>query len=58
MLEINLSDAEVLRDPFAAYGRAREEGAVARLVTPGFGDWCGLPLALTAPRSKCVATVC
>jgi cytochrome P450 len=38
MLEINLSDAEVLRDPFAVYGRAREEGAVARLLTPGFGD--------------------
>lgn len=37
MLEINLSDAEVLRDPFTAYGRAREESGVARLLTPGFG---------------------
>jgi cytochrome P450 len=37
MLEIDLSDAEVLRDPFTAYGRAREESAVARLLTPGFG---------------------
>jgi hypothetical protein len=32
--EIDLSDAEVLRDPFTAYGRAREQGAVARLLTP------------------------
>jgi cytochrome P450 len=36
--EIDLSDAEVLRDPFTAYGRAREQGAVARLHTPGFGS--------------------
>jgi cytochrome P450 len=35
--EIDLSDAAVLRDPFTAYGRARERRAVARLVTPGFG---------------------
>ena len=36
--EIDLSDAEVLRDPFTAYGRAREQGPVARLSTPGFGS--------------------
>jgi cytochrome P450 len=35
--EIDLSDPEVLVDPFTAYGRARERGPVARLVTPGFG---------------------
>jgi cytochrome P450 len=38
--EIDLSDAEVLRDPFRAYGRARERSAVARIVAPGFpGMW-------------------
>ena len=36
--EIDLSDAEVLRDPFTAYGRARERSAVARLRAPGFGS--------------------
>lgn len=35
--EIDLSDPAVLRDPFTAYGRARESGPLARLVTPGFG---------------------
>jgi cytochrome P450 len=35
--EIELSDPAVLRDPFTAYGRARERGPLARLVTPGFG---------------------
>jgi cytochrome P450 len=35
--EIDLSDPEVLRDPFTAYGTARERGPLARLVTPGFG---------------------
>ncbi|RKT54549.1 cytochrome P450 family protein [Saccharothrix australiensis] len=35
--EIDLSDPAVLRDPFTAYGRARERGPLARLVTPGFG---------------------
>src|SRR5437879_1685717 len=34
--EIDLSDPDVLTDPFTAYGRAREHGPVARLVTPGF----------------------
>jgi cytochrome P450 len=36
--DIDLSDPEVLTDPFTAYGRARERGPVARLVTPGFGS--------------------
>jgi len=35
--EIDLSDPQVLRDPFAAYGRVRESTPVARLVAPGFG---------------------
>lgn len=37
MLEIDLTDPEVVRDPFTAYGRARERGPLARLVAPGFG---------------------
>ncbi|GGL98492.1 cytochrome P450 [Micromonospora yangpuensis] len=36
--EIPLTDPEVLRDPFTAYGQAREAGPVARLATPGFGE--------------------
>lgn len=35
--EIELSDPAVLRDPFTAYGRARERAPIARLVAPGFG---------------------
>jgi cytochrome P450 len=35
--EIDLSDSAVLRDPFLAYGVARERSPLARLVTPGFG---------------------
>jgi cytochrome P450 len=35
--EVNLSDPEVLNDPFAAYAKLRERGPVARLVAPGFG---------------------
>jgi cytochrome P450 len=35
--EVDLSDPVVLRDPLTAYGRARERGPLARLVTPGFG---------------------
>ena len=35
--EIHLTDPEVLRDPFTAYGRAREQSPVARIVAPGFG---------------------
>lgn len=36
--EIDLGDPAVVRDPFTAYGRARELGAVVRLTTPGFGS--------------------
>ncbi|OXM74282.1 MULTISPECIES: cytochrome P450 [Amycolatopsis] len=35
--EISLTDPEVLADPFAAYGRAREQSPVARVGAPGFG---------------------
>jgi cytochrome P450 len=34
--EIDLTDGEVLRDPFSAYGRARERSPVARIVASGF----------------------
>jgi cytochrome P450 len=34
--EIDLMDGEVLRDPFSAYGRARERSPVARIVARGF----------------------
>ena len=40
--EIDLTDPEVLRDPFAAYGRARERSPVARLLAPGFGPMWAL----------------
>lgn len=33
--EIDLSDPEVVRDPFAAYGRVRERAPLARIVVPG-----------------------
>jgi cytochrome P450 len=35
--EIDLTDPEVLRDPFSAYGRAREHSPLARILAPGFG---------------------
>ncbi|GAA1302952.1 cytochrome P450 [Planotetraspora silvatica] len=35
--EIDLSDIEVMRDPFTAYGNARERSPIARLSAPGFG---------------------
>jgi cytochrome P450 len=35
--EIDLTDPEVVRDPFTAYGRVRELSPVARLGAPGFG---------------------
>lgn len=35
--ELDLADAETLRDPVAAYGRLREQAAVGRLLAPGFG---------------------
>jgi cytochrome P450 len=34
---VDLTDPEVGRDPFTAYGRAREQGPVARLMAPGLG---------------------
>ncbi|MFD3514572.1 cytochrome P450 [Streptomyces sp. NPDC058657] len=40
--EIQLSDPELIRDPFGVYGRAREQGPVARLVAPGFGGMWAL----------------
>jgi cytochrome P450 len=36
--EIDLTDPEVLRDPFAAYGAARERSPVARMQIPGLGQ--------------------
>lgn len=36
--EIELSDMAVMTDPFTAYGRAREQGPIARLLIPGFGS--------------------
>jgi cytochrome P450 len=38
-LEIQLSDPGLMRDPFTAYGRAREQTPVAALVAPGFGPF-------------------
>ncbi|RZS40741.1 cytochrome P450 [Herbihabitans rhizosphaerae] len=35
--EIELTDPEVLRDPFTAYGRLRERAPLARIGGPGFG---------------------
>lgn len=35
--EIALSDMSVVRDPFTAYGEAREQAPVVRLAAPGFG---------------------
>ncbi|MBX6169277.1 MAG: cytochrome P450 [Thermobispora bispora] len=35
--EVDLTDPEVLRDPFTAYGRVRERGPLARLLIPGLG---------------------
>ncbi|NBH04964.1 cytochrome P450 [Amycolatopsis sp. SID8362] len=40
--EIDLTDLAVLTDPFSAYDRAREQGAVAKLVIPGFGPFWAL----------------
>ncbi|WP_165958836.1 cytochrome P450, partial [Actinomadura sp. KC345] len=40
MHEIDLTDAEVIRNPFAAYGRVREESPLARLqAIPGIDPW-------------------
>jgi cytochrome P450 len=35
--EIDLADADVVRDPFAAYGLARQRSPLARIGAPGFG---------------------
>jgi cytochrome P450 len=40
--EIDLSDVEVMRDPFAAYGHARERSPLARLLVPGLGSMWAL----------------
>jgi cytochrome P450 len=40
--EIDLTDLKVLTDPFTAYDQAREAGAVAQLVIPGFGPFWAL----------------
>ncbi|MFB9523899.1 cytochrome P450 [Streptomyces cremeus] len=40
--ELLLSDPDVLRDPFTAYGRAREESPVVHLAAPGFGGMWAL----------------
>ncbi|MEU8638641.1 cytochrome P450 [Amycolatopsis sp. NPDC048633] len=40
--EIDLTDLNVLTDPFTAYDQAREAGALAKLVIPGFGPFWAL----------------
>jgi cytochrome P450 len=35
--QLNLSDPQVLRDPFTVYAQARERSPLARLAAPGFG---------------------
>ena len=42
MAELDLTDPELLKDPVAAYDRAREDSPVVRLVTPGFGVMWGV----------------
>lgn len=37
MHEIDLADPDVMRDPFTAYGNAREAAPLARLTIPGIG---------------------
>ncbi|WP_157253775.1 cytochrome P450 family protein [Nonomuraea typhae] len=36
---IDLTDPEVIRDPFTAYGRARESAPLARIQVPGMPAW-------------------
>lgn len=53
--EIDLTDPEVVRDPFTAYGRAREQGPVARVLVPGMPMWAltrhdGARAMLSDPR--------
>ncbi|REF00852.1 cytochrome P450 family protein [Thermomonospora umbrina] len=40
--EVDLGDAEVIRDPFTVYGRTRETAALARLLIPGMGSLWGV----------------
>ncbi|WP_083649990.1 cytochrome P450 family protein [Amycolatopsis sp. CB00013] len=40
--EILLTDPEVLRDPFTAYGPVRERSPIAKLSAPGFSMWAVL----------------
>jgi cytochrome P450 len=40
--EVDLADIEVVRDPFTAYGLARERSPVARILAPGFGQMWAL----------------
>jgi cytochrome P450 len=60
--EINLTDPQVLRDPFTAYGDVRERSPLARLVAPGFGGmWAltrygGARAMLADPRFELNAT--
>lgn len=39
MYEVDLTDPEVIRDPFTAYRQAREAGRVVRLNIPGMPMW-------------------
>jgi cytochrome P450 len=39
MHEVDLTDPDVIRDPFTAYDRAREAGPVVRLDIPGMPMW-------------------
>ncbi|GIF66586.1 cytochrome P450 [Asanoa ishikariensis] len=38
-MELQLSDPDLMRDPFTAYGRLREQATVAALVAPGLRLW-------------------
>ena len=40
--EIDLTDAEVIRDPFTTYGRVRERSPLARLLIPGLAPMWAL----------------
>jgi cytochrome P450 len=42
VVELTLTDPELINDPAGVYGRAREQGAVARLGAPGFGPLWGV----------------
>jgi cytochrome P450 len=41
-IEIQLSDPDLMRDPFTGYGKAREQAPVVALVAPGFGPMWAL----------------